>query len=53
MIELNAFEEAVNMFAEVGAIAFLIPFAEASEDNTVVIGCSWFNLCCQAIGPDV
>jgi len=45
MIELNAFEEAVNVFAEVGSVTFLIPFAEASEDDTVVVGCSWFDLC--------
>ena len=45
MIELDAFEEAVNMFAEVGSIAFLIPFTKASEDDTVVVGCSWLDLC--------
>lgn len=44
MIELNAFEKAVDVFAEVGAVAFLIPFAETSEDDTVVVGCSWLDL---------
>lgn len=53
MIELDAFQEAVNVFAEVGAVTFLIPFSEASEDNAVVIGCSWFDLCCQAVCPDI
>ena len=45
MIELNAFQEAVNVFAEVGAVTFLIPFTKASEDDTVVVGCSWLDLC--------
>ena len=53
MIELDSFQEAVNMFAKIWSIAFLIPFSKSAEDNAVVIGCSWFNLCCQAVGPDI